>query len=98
MVHQQIVAAGDGPLAKGTFEYGIQNAQVQAANSNNHQMTWGVLGAALAALVDYFTYLQTNFDVPPGRVHFSIRDGENEVGQGLFDNEPSSSAAPPSGS
>lgn len=97
MVHQHL-AAGDGPLVKGAFQYGIKNAQVQAANSNNHQLTWGVLGAALAALTGYFTYLQTNVGVPPGRVHFSVMDGENEIGQGFFDNEAPPSAAPPSGS
>lgn len=85
LVHQEIRRSHDGPVATGSFHYGISDALVDVANSNNHQMTLGVLGAALEALSEYFTYLQDTLAYPPGRVQFAVVDGENEVGRGYFD-------------
>ena len=98
MVHQQALAGGDGAVAKGAFQYGISDAQVYAANSNNHQVTLGVLGAALQALSDYFTCLQNSYKIPAGMVQFTVVDGDNEVARGFFGRENPPSADPPSGS
>lgn len=82
---------------KGAFQYELYNAQVYVANSNNHQMTLGVLGAALSALSDFFTYLQDEIQVTPGRFEFTVVDGDNEVGRGYFDAE-TPPAPPPAAS
>lgn len=98
MLQQQIRAGGDGRVPKGAFQYGISNAQVYAANSNNHQMTLGVLGAALTALAEYCTHLQDTTGVAPGEIHFTVVDGDNEVGRGFFGRESIPSADPPAAS
>lgn len=49
-------------------------------NTNNHQLTWGVLGAAIDALRDYMSQAVTG----PGESWFSIFDGQNEVGMGTI--------------
>ena len=48
-------------------------------NANNHQLTWGVLAAALGALRDYVV---TQNGGGPGT--FEIFDGENQVGKGTI--------------
>ena len=47
-------------------------------NTNNHQLTWGVVKAALEALNDYMN--KSGY----GEVEFSIFDGAHEVGQGAI--------------
>ena len=47
-------------------------------DSNNHQQTWGVLGAALEALEDYMR------GAGYGQVLFTIVDGPNQVGEGML--------------
>ena len=53
---------------------------VDTVNANNHQQTWGVLGAAIAALA---SYMQEGVEAGPGSAYFVIFDGENEVGVGM---------------
>lgn len=96
LVHETIQRGHDGPVATGSFHYGLSDALVYVANTNNHQITLGVLGAALVALSEFFTHLQDNLGFAPGRVQFTIVDGENEVGRGYFDTDPRP-APPPSG-
>lgn len=49
------------------------------ANANNHQLTWGVMGAALTALYDEMERLVI------GSVGlFTIVDGDTEVGTGTI--------------
>lgn len=48
------------------------------ANSNNHQITWGVMGAALSALEDFMNYNQVW-----SAATFSIHDGHDQVGVGI---------------
>lgn len=76
---------GNGLIPSGVF---IQPDQVgffelYLANSNNHQQTWGVVGAALSALsnfmVDNDSFSTSNFKAG---VTFTVFDGANEVGQG----------------
>ena len=52
---------------------------LNVVNSNNHQTTWGVLGAALTALEDYMQSMDKW-----GTAEFTIFDGTNEVGKGTL--------------
>lgn len=68
---------GDSVIANGMFKLVGENGVVLSIwNSNNHQTTYGVLGAACMALVQYM--LTTAF----GAVTFYIYDGIREVGKG----------------
>ena len=70
---------GDGPIANGAYDrLGPGNIALHVWNTNNHQITRGVLSAALDALADY---VETRF---AGALSFYIYDGDNEVGQGLI--------------
>ena len=53
-------------------------------DSNNHQLTWGVLDSALTALTEYFEEIQQNNAALPGSVTFVVHDGKNEVGTGAL--------------
>lgn len=53
--------------------------ELHAWNENNHQMTWGVLGAAIQALQDCMEKIEEW-----GTASFSIWDGDNEVGYGVL--------------
>ena len=60
---------GDAGVANGV--------ELETWDSNNHQQTWGVLGAALEALDDYMR-VRGGY----GAAQFTILDGQNEVGVG----------------
>lgn len=49
-----------------------------AEDANHHQLTWGVLGAALQAIKEYMSQSGTSF----GTAYFSIYDGDNQTGKG----------------
>ena len=67
-------------ISHGSFtRTGPHNLVFTAVNSNNHQMTWGVLAMAIEALASYMQ--STGF----GRVIFTIYDGVNEVGSGSIE-------------
>lgn len=78
IVEHQLETRGDGLLNNGVFDY-ISDATgltLQAWNADNHQTTWGVLGAAITAVLDC---MATNGF---GGASFHIYDGENLVGIG----------------
>lgn len=76
-VAQYVNQISDAVISKGSMEfYGGNGVFFKSWNVNNHQQTWGVLAAAIAALKDYMS--QTYF----GRASFNIFDGRNEVGEG----------------
>lgn len=88
MTVSHIQAQGDGllhPLGDGIGIIGtIFNLHDQAhdltltvANANNHQTTWGVLGAACSALKD-FVAETSSFN----SLTFTIFDGANQVASG----------------
>ena len=52
---------------------------LRVANANNHQTTWGVLGAAMRALAN-FVIEHGGFDT----ADFVIYDGENQVAMGVL--------------
>ena len=73
-----IQSAGDGLLTGGLFQWTTDTGFVlQAWSTNNHQTTWGVLGAAVTALGNYMTTSNIY-----GSLTFYIYDGVNEVGAG----------------
>lgn len=68
---------GDNVIDHGIFELiGPTGLLLRVSNSNNHQITYGVMGAACMALVQYMT--TTAF----GAATFHIFDGVTEVGKG----------------
>ena len=74
-----IAIHGDGLIADGQFNWaGAAGLVLRTANANNHQQTWGVLGAALDALG---AFTQQN-QMVAGAAIFSIFDGMNMVGLG----------------
>lgn len=75
-----IQRGGDGLIPHGFWtldEYGLELA---FANAGNHQQTWGVVGAALMALLDYFVYRVRVGSVRA--VRFQVWDGRHLVGTG----------------
>ena len=73
-----IAAAGDGVIASGRWNLEVNGIGMTTVNTNNHQQTWGVLGAAVEGLSHYFYNHQDGF----GAVYFYVFDGGNEVAQG----------------
>lgn len=70
---------GDAVITKGSVEfYGGNGVFFKSWNVYNHQQTWGVLAAAIAALKDYMSHSSY------GAASFNIFDGRNEVGQGTI--------------
>lgn len=71
---------GDGLIPGGVFKWaGEHGTGLTMTNANNHQLTWGVMGAALTALYDEMERLVI------GSVGlFTIVDGDTEVGTGTI--------------
>lgn len=67
----------DGPIFGGVFSDFVDGVALWVRNSNNHQLTWGVLGNALAAVGEFFEE-----GCGWGAVQSAIWDGGNEVAQG----------------
>ncbi|KAA6406659.1 MAG: hypothetical protein FRX48_09591 [Lasallia pustulata] len=72
--------------APGVFTQGdrLGYYELYLVNSNNHQQSWGVVGAALAALRNFLVSLDTINPGGNGGVQFTVFDGANEVGQGTI--------------
>ncbi|KAI4126056.1 MAG: hypothetical protein LQ347_005114 [Umbilicaria vellea] len=70
---------GDAVIPTGVYDrLGPDNLVLHIWNANNHQLTRGVLAAALDALADFIdTYWS-------GALQFYIWDGQHEVAQGLL--------------
>lgn len=70
---------GDHAIAGGVFRWaGEEGLELRVHNANNHQTTYGVLGAAMSALVDYMG--QNGYAAGS----FKIYDGTNYVGDGTI--------------
>lgn len=80
-VHTRIQQSGDGLVPSnngaGLWQLTRNGIVLSIANANNHQTTWGVLGAALSVIGDYM-----NKNHVFGTIFFHIFDGSNQVGQG----------------
>lgn len=73
-----VEAVGDTTVTDGVFNWPTNNGLVlKAWNANNHQLTYGVLGAALDAVADYMNF--HGFC----RATFAVFDGANQVGEGV---------------
>ena len=80
-----IQAHGDGDIVDGAYRWtnnpdGPLGLQIWIRNANNHQLTYGVLGAALKALNEYLTLFGAGMATT-----LDIYDGVNQVGQGQQD-------------
>ncbi|KAA6412510.1 MAG: hypothetical protein FRX48_03501 [Lasallia pustulata] len=73
-----IRAAGDGVIAAGRWDLEVNGIGLSTVNTNNHQQTYGVLGAAVEGLSRFFYENQER----GAGVYFYIFDGGVEVGQG----------------
>ena len=68
----------DSVIADGAFFWvGENGVSLKTINTNNHQQTWGVLGAALYALGDFMYKLGAE----AWECYFTIIDGNAEVGK-----------------
>lgn len=80
-----VQAHGDGLVPTGVFSFygpavgGHMGCSLHVWNTNNHQITWGVLGAALNALWEYM-YANARH----GGADFEIYDGPNQVALGAI--------------
>lgn len=74
-----IVVFGDSVVSNGVFSWTAGNLAIHVWNANNHQITWGVLGAAVHALEDFMFHTQHW-----GGASFDIYDGQNMVARGLL--------------
>ena len=75
-VQGTISLLGDGLVPGWGMNWARHGFSVRAKNANNHQITMGVLGAAIDALRDYVV------KEGGGTLTFDIYDGENQVGIG----------------
>lgn len=81
-----IISSGDGLIPSGVFSWPAdargtlgEGLALHVWNTNNHQVTWGVLAAALVALQDFMINRQTW-----GEASFYVYDGGVEVGMGVL--------------
>lgn len=72
--------AGDGLVQSGTFRIVIDGVELWMRNANNHQQTWGVVSAAIAALVGF----QTRGPLGPRAIDFQVYDGVHQVAIGYM--------------
>lgn len=78
-VLKYIELLNDGVIPGGIIRWvGEDDLLLTVKNAENHQVTWGVLGAALIALGDYMSKFGY------GAATFAIFDGGSQVGQGTI--------------
>lgn len=78
-INDHIRQNGDGPIQGGFFNYMEYEASWSSFNANNHQQTWGVVGASIVALAQYMIEKNTY-----GPATFRIMEGANQVGHGTI--------------
>lgn len=78
MVSGRLESVGDTVISNGLFDWENHGHSLRVWHANNHQTTWGVLGAAIEAIADFMT--QYGF----AGATFYIYDGGNEVGEGIL--------------
>lgn len=82
-IRVDIRTTGDGDVPGGLITYQSSGLVIISQNANNHQQTWGVLGAGIAALSDYML-AQKEKGYSPSSVEFLIYDGPNQVANATF--------------
>ena len=83
VIKDQIRTGGDGTVPGGLISYQSPGLLVLSQNANNHQQTWGVLGASIYALSEYMLD-QKGQGYSPSFVEFLIYDGPNQVANATF--------------
>lgn len=78
MVLGRLDSVGDTVISHGLFNWEYQGHSLRVWHANNHQTTWGVLGAAIEAIDDFM------FQYGFAGATFYIYDGGNEVGEGII--------------
>lgn len=73
-----IHAVGDGLVQTGSYRLVNEGLELWMQNTNNHQQTWGVMGAALSAMAGF----QMTGSLGPRAVNFQVYDGRFLVGVG----------------
>lgn len=71
---------GDGLVPAGVFDLSQFGFRYYCRNANNHQQTWGVLQAAVAALLSFYVRNEAW-----GTVTFWVWDGIWAVAEGVFE-------------
>lgn len=71
---------GDGLVQSGSYKVIIDGVELCMQNVNNHQQTWGMIGAAISALAGF----QNTGPLGPRAVNFQIYDGRYLVGAGYI--------------
>lgn len=84
-INSQLAAHGDSLISSGVFIEEIGQSELYLVNSNNHQQSWAVVGAALLALRNFLLSVDTIAGGFTGGVIFTVFDGTNEVGQGTIE-------------
>lgn len=82
-IKDQIRKKGDTTIRDGMSTYQTPGLMMISQNANNHQQTWGVLGAGISALSEYMR-VQKGQGYSPSSVAFLIYDGPNQVGNATF--------------
>ena len=75
-VRGQLAVAKDHVIGRPT-RYSFYGVEVQTWDAGGQRTTWGVLGAAYKALLDFVQYFGLN-----GGMIFDIHDGPHQVGSG----------------
>lgn len=86
-VYAHLHSIGDGELPGGRFVFADHMMVLNVWNSNNHQITWGVLGAALWGLRDFMEEMNVW-----GSTVFQVFDGLTWVGSGMLGMSPKGGA------
>lgn len=77
-VRKHLFTNSDGPIPGGEFFFNEDGLHWFVMNYNNHQITWGVMRAAVEALTNFMVLYGF------GPAEFMIMDGMNIVARGLF--------------
>lgn len=75
-IRYRLFHSGDEVIGRG-LHYRIGAVDMKTWDAISHRTTWGVLGAACTALLDFINYFSIN-----GGLNFDIYDGRNQVGSG----------------
>lgn len=82
-IRDQIRTTGDTTVPGGMITYQSPGLVMISQNANNHQQTWGVLGAGISALSEYM-HAQKGHGYSPSSVAFLLYDGPNQVANATF--------------
>lgn len=83
---RKIQRGGDSVISGGVYRWGSgfpHAIVVSFMNANNHQLTYGVVRSAVAAVKGYMAS-----DGDYGLMSFDIWDGDNQVGTGVIGYPP----------